>query len=328
MPGRSFSSGSYRYGFNGKENDNEVKGESNQQDYGMRIYDPRLGRFLSVDPITKQYPELTPYQFASNNPIDNIDLDGLEGITSKIQSNGTFSTAQSSTFRVQPQIKVATAKVVREETWAMADIHGNGHIGFKSQVLAQVADVKQEYRNAVGDNIRGGLFGALGYYVAGERGTFHGAALDGLAMSISGIKEPAFLGPKAEVEEVSVIETDNIRFSQESVNGLGEIVSSMRRKGWSGAPIDVIELEDGKFGTLDNTRVLAAHEAGIDVEAIVHKRTELLTPSEAERFTTKKRGILNIPKTWEDAYKNRIGKQSAAYRKANPNGSYTTRGNN
>jgi len=46
MPGRSFSSGDYRYGFNGKENDNEVKGVTgSQQDYGMRIYDPRLGKF-------------------------------------------------------------------------------------------------------------------------------------------------------------------------------------------------------------------------------------------------------------------------------------------
>jgi RHS repeat-associated protein len=79
MPGRKYSAGSgYRYGFNGKENDNEVKAEGNQQDYGMRIYDTRLGKFLSVDPITRDYPELTPYQFASNRPIDGIDLDGLE----------------------------------------------------------------------------------------------------------------------------------------------------------------------------------------------------------------------------------------------------------
>ena len=77
--GRKYSAtDSYRYGFNGKENDNEVKGEGNQQDYGMRIYDPRLGRFLSVDPLQKDYPELTPYQFASNTPIQAIDLDGLE----------------------------------------------------------------------------------------------------------------------------------------------------------------------------------------------------------------------------------------------------------
>lgn len=80
MPGRKFVQGNnkYRYGFNGKENDNDVKGDGNQQDYGMRIYDPRLGRFLSVDPITKKYLELTPYQFASNTPIWGTDLDGLE----------------------------------------------------------------------------------------------------------------------------------------------------------------------------------------------------------------------------------------------------------
>ncbi len=51
-PGRKFVQGvkKFRYGFNGKENDNEVKGEGNQQDYGFRIYDLRLGKFLSLDP--------------------------------------------------------------------------------------------------------------------------------------------------------------------------------------------------------------------------------------------------------------------------------------
>jgi len=68
----------YRFSFNGKENDNEVKGIGNQQDYGFRIYNPRLGKFLSVDPLTKDYPYLTPYQFASNSPISGVDLDGLE----------------------------------------------------------------------------------------------------------------------------------------------------------------------------------------------------------------------------------------------------------
>jgi RHS repeat-associated protein len=79
MPGRRFSAGgSYRYGFNGKEEDDDVKGDGNQQDYGMRIYDPRLGRFLSVDPLTEKFPWLTSYQFSENNPIRFIDLDGAE----------------------------------------------------------------------------------------------------------------------------------------------------------------------------------------------------------------------------------------------------------
>jgi RHS repeat-associated protein len=80
QPGRKYTLGNnYRYGFNGKENDDEVKGDGNQQDYGMRIYDPRIGKFLSVDPLTSQYPELTPYQFASNTPVAATDLDGAEG---------------------------------------------------------------------------------------------------------------------------------------------------------------------------------------------------------------------------------------------------------
>jgi RHS repeat-associated protein len=78
MPGRSINLGNYRYGFNGKENDNEVKGEGNQQDYGMRIYDPRIGKFLSVDPLSMNFPYYTPYQFAGNKPIIAIDLDGAE----------------------------------------------------------------------------------------------------------------------------------------------------------------------------------------------------------------------------------------------------------
>ncbi|MDQ6609916.1 MAG: hypothetical protein M3Y85_08860 [Bacteroidota bacterium] len=69
-----------RYGFNGKENDNDIEGEGNAYDYGFRLYDPRLGRFLSVDPIAKSYPYLTPYQFASNKPINGIDIDGLEWV--------------------------------------------------------------------------------------------------------------------------------------------------------------------------------------------------------------------------------------------------------
>jgi len=62
------------YGFNGKENDPET----GTQDYGFRIYNPNLGKFLSVDPLTMSYPWYSPYQFAGNNPILFIDMDGSE----------------------------------------------------------------------------------------------------------------------------------------------------------------------------------------------------------------------------------------------------------
>jgi RHS repeat-associated protein len=76
----SLSNVEYRYGYNSKENDNEVKGEANQQDYGFRVYDPRVGRFLSVDPLAHKYPAISPYVYCYNNPISVIDPDGREGI--------------------------------------------------------------------------------------------------------------------------------------------------------------------------------------------------------------------------------------------------------
>jgi len=51
-----------------------------QYDYGFRIYNPQIAKFLSVDPLAGSYPMLTPYQFASNSPIASLDLDGQEAI--------------------------------------------------------------------------------------------------------------------------------------------------------------------------------------------------------------------------------------------------------
>lgn len=76
MPGRRFTSATYRYGFNGYENDNDLKGEGNSYDFGARIYDSRTGRFLSQDTKWKSFPFFTPYSFAANNPIELIDDNG------------------------------------------------------------------------------------------------------------------------------------------------------------------------------------------------------------------------------------------------------------
>ena len=68
----------YRFGFNGKRKDDEGEFGLTAYDYGFRIYNPDIGKFLSVDPLSQEYPWYTPYQFAGNKPIRFIDLDGLE----------------------------------------------------------------------------------------------------------------------------------------------------------------------------------------------------------------------------------------------------------
>ena len=65
-----------RYGFNGKENDGELKGEGNSYDYGARMYDPRLGRWLTIDPYSSQYANFSPYAAFANSPIFFTDQNG------------------------------------------------------------------------------------------------------------------------------------------------------------------------------------------------------------------------------------------------------------
>jgi len=78
LPNRNDQGGdSYRYGFNGMEKDDEVTNvEGSHLDFGARIYDSRVARWLSPDAFEKTYPSLTTYGFAANSPIVLLDSDG------------------------------------------------------------------------------------------------------------------------------------------------------------------------------------------------------------------------------------------------------------
>lgn len=78
LPNRHGSSDSYRYGFQGQEKDDEIKGEGNSINYKYRMHDPRIGRFFAVDPLAKEYHWNSPYAFSENRVIDGIELEGAE----------------------------------------------------------------------------------------------------------------------------------------------------------------------------------------------------------------------------------------------------------
>ena len=54
LPNRHESTNAYRYGFQGQEKDDEIKGEGNSVNYEYRMHDPRIGRFFTVDPLSKK----------------------------------------------------------------------------------------------------------------------------------------------------------------------------------------------------------------------------------------------------------------------------------
>ncbi|MFM2394947.1 MAG: hypothetical protein RLZZ546_2930, partial [Bacteroidota bacterium] len=121
MPGYNFSAGDgYRYGFNGKEKDDEVKGSGNSLDFGARIYDSRLGRFLSVDPLANTYPWNSPFAFAENRVLDGIDVngEGWDDFKSYIEAKATGAAQliKQKASEVKQRIYQATKEYLSKST--------------------------------------------------------------------------------------------------------------------------------------------------------------------------------------------------------------------
>jgi RHS repeat-associated protein len=71
--------GRYRFGFNGQEKDDEITGNTGSHlDFGARIYDSRIGRWMVIDPLAAKYPNYSPYNFVGNSPIIAIDKEGKD----------------------------------------------------------------------------------------------------------------------------------------------------------------------------------------------------------------------------------------------------------
>jgi len=93
MPGRVYEGDGYRYGFQGQEDDPEVHGSKSTSIYfKYRIHDTRIGRFLSVDPLSASYPYNSSYAFSENVVINAVELEGLERyqVVKTIFDNGGY----------------------------------------------------------------------------------------------------------------------------------------------------------------------------------------------------------------------------------------------
>jgi hypothetical protein len=110
-----------------------VKGLGNSLDFGSRIYDSRIGRWLSVDPLQNNYPFLTPNNFVANNPIIFIDPDGkriilsgndkaefvaklslLTGYKLELQQDGNLKIIGESSKPISESLKMAVFNLLDE----------------------------------------------------------------------------------------------------------------------------------------------------------------------------------------------------------------------
>ena len=80
------------YKYNGKELDR--KGGLDWYDYGARQYDAALGRFMTTDRFSEKYYSMSPYQYAANNPVNIVDING-DSLSIQANPNGLFDQIKS-----------------------------------------------------------------------------------------------------------------------------------------------------------------------------------------------------------------------------------------
>jgi RHS repeat-associated protein len=178
FPNRNFSSSEYRFGFNGKEKNDEFYGEGNQLDFGDRGYDPRRGQWSSIDSRFRDYVPFTPYGFALNNPILFKDADGNvvvdangNPVTVSITKaeNGTatatYQFAEGTSEEVKNQFMTNGAAIINDMLITKVGQEQVQHlIDTKARVTIQVSeDIGiASYTNEKGEKIYGVIYGVCG----------------------------------------------------------------------------------------------------------------------------------------------------------------------
>jgi len=97
------------YSFNNQEHDDEIFGDGNAISFDARILDPRLGRWLSIDPLFKSYASHSPYCSFANNPVFWQDSKGEKLVLGGDREKALEDIRSLVPARYQPFVKATSA---------------------------------------------------------------------------------------------------------------------------------------------------------------------------------------------------------------------------
>src|SRR3989338_2851283 len=164
MPGRFSNTGDYRFGYNGMEKDPEMKGDGNSYTTEFMQYDPRLGRWMSLDPLMLMFPEQSPYCAFDNNPVLFIDPYGLSATNGEGEPptlNGTETEGQLSDdgewiINVDP----SSGKLVWQKFSTLEEVVILTTGPFTLNLLLDMKALMKDYHHNTKDYYRFGTLGA------------------------------------------------------------------------------------------------------------------------------------------------------------------------
>ena len=347
MPNRTQNAADYRYGFQGQELDNELKGEGNSINYTFRMHDPRVGRFFSNDPLTAKYPFYSPYAFSGNKVINSKELEGLEeinvfnvwtdgdGVEQSVKSHTIINEEVDGTFSVWRHFneKGEIFKINWRQTYwrvrggALYELFVGGPKDHRRRE-AEKSQIYPYYRQTSwkdqpsGKAITGNYIGDVWVKIFGGDILIDAFKGDQKARERLIVSWPLYIQPsgRGSFRSGTFLNPRAIRFSQRTMNGpkFDKIIKSMQMKGWDGDAIDIVKMSDGFYTTLDNKRLAASLETGTPAKVNIYSFDDAFPEERALQFE-QQYGVK--PETYGEAAKLRINNQGAAFRNNNPNGS-------
>ncbi len=190
MPGRNFTGDGYRYGFQGQEKDDEIKGAGNSVNYKYRMHDPRLGRFFAVDPLSSKYPFYSPYTFSGNDVIRSVELEGLEPVPAdEIWKLSNLTTASIGAGDISYELGNKFAKIHGQTVVLVSIKSGPNEGNFAGYTLNEGTNLKDFYDLFVQGKQIEGFDATLAYVVGGEKAPANkiGGDLGAIATASAGL---------------------------------------------------------------------------------------------------------------------------------------------
>jgi RHS repeat-associated protein len=128
LDGRTSENEGYRYGFQGQERDDEVKGDGNSVNYKYRMHDPRVGRFFAVDPLASSFPWNSSYAFSENRLLDGVELEGKEVLLINLGAGAGSAMTYNAKFTRSLAIDLQTGRMGVFDTY-MGGVTAGAFVG-------------------------------------------------------------------------------------------------------------------------------------------------------------------------------------------------------